>query len=550
MGVFGALAGNRGLRRVVGAYALFILTEYAVWIAMLVYAYSRGGAAIAGLVALAQLVPAALLAPVFAAVADRRSPVVLLAGGYLVQAAAMGATAVAIAGGVPLAAYAAAVVASTAVTATRPAQSTLIPSLAVTPDQLTAANVVISWAEAVGIAVAGSLTGVLIWAGGVAVVFAVCAALAAAAALLVIRLQVPALAAPLEQATAVAAGLSASVRLAAGQPRLRLMLALLTAEAAVVGALDLLFVILAVTVLGRSQAWAGYLNSVYGVGAILAAAVSVLLVGKRLGAPILASALLLSGALAALAAGLGLAGTVVLLTVAGASRALLDVASRSLLQRSVPAQSLGQVFGLLEGLTMAGLAIGAVLVPVLVHLGGSRLALLGVAAVLPLAAAAGGRALFSLDAEAPVPVVQIALLRSIPLFAELPAPAVEGLAVALTPADAPGGTTLIRQGEEGDAYYAIAAGQLDVFQDGRFVRQCGRGEGVGEIALLRAIPRTATVTAHSDTTVYKLAREPFLTAILGHAATQRQAHGMAEARLATDAARGGDNPAAGPAGPA
>ena len=549
LGAFRALAGNGALRRVVGGYALFTLTEYSVWIAMLVYAYSRGGAPIAGLVALAQLVPAALLAPLFAALADRRSPVVLLAGGYLVQAAAMGATAVAIAGGVPLAAYAAAVVASTAVTATRPAQSTLIPSLAVTPDQLTAANVVVSWVEAAGIAIAGSLTGVLIWAGGVAGVFAVCAAFGAVAALLVVRLRVPALAAPLEQAPPVTAGLTASMRLAARQPRLRLMLALLTAEAAVVGALDLLFVILAVTVLGRSQAWAGYLNSVYGVGAILAAAVSVLLVGRRLGMPILAAALLLSGALATLAAGLGLAGTVAVLTVAGASRALLDVASRSLLQRSVPAQSLGQVFGLLEGLTMAGLAIGAVLVPVLVHLGGSPLALLGVAAVLPLAAAAGGRALFSLDAQAPVPVVQIALLRSIPLFAELPGPALEGLAAALTPAEVPAGTTMIRQGEQGDAYYAIAAGQLDVFQDGRFVRRCERGEGVGEIALLRAIPRTATVTAHTDATVYKLAREPFLTAVLGHAATQRQAHGIAEARLAADAARGDDSPAAGTVGP-
>ncbi len=549
LGAFRALAGNRELRRVVGGYALFTLTEYSVWIAMLIYAYGRGGAPIAGVVALAQLVPAALLAPVFAALAERRSPVILLAGGYLVQAAGMGATAAAIAGGAPVAAYAAAVVASTAVTATRPAQSTLIPSLAVTPDQLTAANVVVSWVEAAGIAVAGSLTGVLIWAGGVTGVFAVCAALGAVAALLVVRLQAPALAAPLEQATPVAAGLSASIRLGVQQPRLRLMLALLTAEAAVVGALDLLFVVLAVTVLGRSQAWAGYLNSVYGVGAILAAAVSVLLVGRRLGVPILSAALLLSGALAALAAGLGLAGTVALLTVAGASRALLDVASRSLLQRSVPAQSLGQVFGLLEGLTMAGLAFGAVLVPALIHLGGSRLALLGVAAVLPLAATAGGRALFSLDAHAPVPVVQIALLRSIPLFAGLPAPALEGLAAALTPAEVTAGAILIRQGEEGDAYYAVASGQLDVLQDGHFVRRCGRGEGVGEIALLRAIPRTATVTAHADATVYKLAREPFLTAVLGHAATQREANNIAEARLAADAARGGDSPAAGTVGP-
>jgi hypothetical protein len=549
LGVFRALAGDRALRRVVGGYALFTLTEYAVWIAMLVYAYGRGGATLAGVVALAQLVPAALLAPVFAALADRRSPVILLAGGYLVQAAAMGAAAVAISAGVPLAAYAAAVVASTAVTATRPAQCTLVPSLAATPDQLTAANVVVSWVEAAGIAAAGALTGVLIWADGVAGVFAVCAALGAVAALLVVGLRVPALATPTESASQVAAGLGASVRLAAGQPRLRLMLGLLTAEAAVVGALDLLFVILAVTVLGRPQAWAGYLNSAYGVGALLAAAAGVLLVGRRLGAPILGAALLLSGALAALAAGLGLAGTVALLTVAGASRALLDVAARSLLQRSVPAHSLGRVFGLLEGLTMAGLAIGAVLVPALVRLGGSRLALLGVAAVLPLAAAAGGRALFSLDAQAPVPVVQIALLRSIPLFAELPAPVLEGLAAALTPAEVPAGTVLIRQGEEGDAYYAIAAGQLDVVQGGRFLRRCGRGEGVGEIALLRAVPRTATVTAHTDATVYQLAREPFLTAVLGHAATQRQAHTIADARLAADAARGNDSPATGAADP-
>ena len=528
------------MRRVVGAYTLFTLNEYSMWIAMLVYAYSRGGAPVAGAVALVQLVPGALLAPVFAALADRHSPVVLLTGGYLVQAAAMGATAVAITGGVAVAAYAGAVVTCTAMSVTRPAQTTLIPSLAATPDQLTAANVVVGWVEAAGIAAAGSLTGVLIWLGGVAGVFGVCAALSVVAALLVAGLRVPALAAPQPDAALVATGLGAGVRLALGQSRLRLMLAVLAAEAAVVGALDLLFVILAVTVLGRPQAWAGYLNAAYGVGAILAAPVSVLLVGRRLGVPILGAALLLSGALAAVAAGLGLAGTVVLLTLVGASRALLDVASRSLLQRSVPAQSLGQVFGLVEGLTFAGLAIGAVFVPVLVHLGGSPLALLGVAAVLPLAAAAGGRALFSLDAQAPVPVVQIALLRSTPLFAELPAPALEGLAAALTPAEVPAGEAVIRQGEQGNAYYLIAAGQLDVVQDGRLLRRCGRGEGVGEIALLHAVPRTASVVARTDATVYKLAREPFLTAVLGHAATERQARTIASDLLTADTARDDD----------
>src|SRR6185437_14009227 len=144
----------------------------------------------------------------------------------------------------------------------------------------------------------------------------------------------------------------------------------------------------------------------FGAGAVLAATVSALLVGRRLGGPILATALGLSGALAVIAFGPGLA---------GAGHLLLEVATRTLLQRSVPPRLIGRIFGVLEGFTMAGLAIGALLVPALAHLGGSRLAVL------------------RLDAGTAVPVVEIALLRSLPLFAELPAPAIEGLAAALRP---------------------------------------------------------------------------------------------------------------------
>jgi hypothetical protein len=271
---------------------------------------------------------------------------------------------------------------------------------------------------------------------------------------------------------------------------------------------------------------------------VLAATMSAILIGRRLGAPILAAALLLSAVLAVLGAGVGLAATVALLAVAGAAGALLDVALRTLLQRSVPPQLMGRVFGVLEGLTMAGYALGALLVPLLVHLGGNRLALIGAAVVLPLAAVAGGRALFALDAAVPVPVVEIALLRSLPLFAELPAPTLEGLAAALTSVHVSAGAALIRQGEPGDAYYAIAAGELEAVQDGHLLRRCGRGEGVGEIALLRAVPRTASVIASTDATVYRLDREPFLTAVLGHAATQRLADRIADTRLATGGARG------------
>jgi MFS family permease len=529
---FHALAGNRALVRILAAYTLFTLIEYSVWLGVLVYAYSHGGATVAGLVAIAQLIPAAVAAPFMAAIADRRSPVLLLAGGYLAQAVLMTGAALAAVAGPPVVVYAVAAIAGVAVTGTRPALATLIPSVAATPDQLTAANVLVGWVEAAGFAAAGLLAGALIAVGGVATVFAVCAGLGLGAAMLVARLRAVTFAPPSERTTTALAGLAESLRLTASRPRLRLMLGLLTAQAAVAGALDLLIVILAVSVLGLSHAWVGYLNFVYGVGAVLAATVSVVLIGRRLGVPILAAALLLSIAIAALAFDVGLAVTVALLVVAGASHTLLDVSNRILLQRSVPAQLIGQVFGILEGLQEAGWALGALLVPLLVYLGGSRLALLGVAAVLPLAAALGGRGLFNLDAEAPVPVVEIALLRSLPLFAELPGPAIEALAASLTPAELPAGTVLIRQGDPGDAYYAIAAGELDVQQDGRFLRRCGRGEGIGEIALLHSIPRTATVIAHSAATVYRLNREPFLTAVLGHARTHREAHRIASARLA------------------
>jgi MFS family permease len=544
---FGSLAGNRALLRVLTAYLMFTLTEYAVWIAMLVFAYNRGGTAVAALVAVAQLVPAAVAAPVVAAVADRRSPVVLLAGGYLAQAAAMAGTAAAVSTGAPLAAYAGAVVAATAVTTTRPAQAALIPSVAATPDQLTAANVVAGWMEAAGVAAAGLLAGVLISLAGVGSVFAVCAGLGLLAALLVAGRGWAGRGAPLAAAeqdadapmkASAAAGIAEGLRLAVRQPRLRLMLALLAADAVVTGALDLLVVILALSVLGRSPGWVGYLQFAFGAGALLAATVSAVLVGRRLGGPILAAALAFSVALAVVAFGLGLASTVALLAVAGAGHSLLAVATRTLLQRSVPPQLIGRIFGVLEGLVMAGFALGALLVPALAHLGGSRLAVLGVAAVLPLAAVAGGRAVFRLDAGTEVPVVEIALLRSLPLFAELPAPAIEGLAAALRPVQLSAGAVLIRQGDPGDAYFAIAAGELDAEQDGQFLGRYGRGDGVGEIALLRAVPRTATVTAHTAATVYRLDRDLFLTAVLGHAPTRRQADRIAAARLAADPTAG------------
>jgi hypothetical protein len=528
------IVANRPLRSALLAYGAIYASQYASWVAMLVYAFSRGGASTAGVVAVVQLVPAILIAPLASSSADRRGPGFMLVAGYSIQTGALLCAAAAVAAGIPLGAYVAAAVATTAGATTRPAQAALLPALVRTTEELTAANAFEGWAGGVSIVVASAGTGVLLGITDVAVVFLLGGLLALGASALVWDTRrIRPLAVDDESRSARAAHLLAGVRLIATERTPRLLVSLLTAGSCVIGALDILFVVLAIDVLHRGQAWVGYLNLAYGLGAVATAGACASLLGRRRLLPAIAcGAAASSAAIAACAiGGLGALGIAGLLAVAGGGRVLLDVATRSLLQRVVPAQVLGRVFGAVEGLAMAALAVGSLLTPLLVSAGGSTMALIGVGAILPLVFAVSGRGVLAIDRAAHVPVVEIALLRSLGAFAALPAPALEGLAAALSPLAVQSGQTLIRQGDEGDRCYAIVEGQLDVTLDGRYVRTVTRGDLVGEIALLRYVPRTASVTAATDCAVLVLTREAFLTAVVGHAPTHAIANQATDARL-------------------
>ncbi len=535
--VFADVARNRELRLVTTAFSCFIVTEYAVWIAMLVYAFDQGGVVTSGLVAVAQLVPAAVAGPLVAPWADRHSPVTVLIAGYVTQAVGMAATAVFIVMDQPPAAYLGAVVASTAVATTRPAQAALVPALTREVRELTAANVVFGWVDSLSVLVAGGAVGVALTFGGVASVFAAGAALLVVAALLVRPLRVRAAhgypSDPDDETESWMHGFGEVLR----TPAARLLVGLLGAEFAVVGALDVMFVVLAIDVLDAGQPWVGYLNMAYGAGGVLLGGLAVLLVGRRLGPVILAAALVLSLALAltSIAPTPVVAG--MLLAVVGGGHTLFDVASRALLQRAVRGDLVARIFGLAEGLTMAGLAVGSVLAPVLVALVGGRLALVGVAVLLPVVIIARVRALRNVDEHARVPVVEIALLRSLPLFRDMPGPALEGLAQALERRDYEPGAVIIRQGDEGDHYYVLVDGTVQIHRAGQQVRTLGRGDGMGEIALLHATRRTATAVATTDVAAYTLDRQSFLTAVNGHAPTRRSASRMADDLRAADERR-------------
>jgi MFS family permease len=529
------VARNRELRRVELAYANFTVAEWGTWLAMLVYAYANGGVKTAGALATAMLVPAAVCAAPLAAFAERFAPGKALAAGYLGQAATCGVVAVAmLAGAQPFFTYVLLVLPTIAFTTTRPTQAAFAPGLARRPEELAATNVVSSWIESVSTLGGPLLVGVVLTVSSPGMLFAVGAAICAAAALLVAPAR-DAAAPPVRSDYKAAESPSprGSLAFVRAEPNARTLILLLGSQAAALGALDVLYVELAQGVLHRGGNWAGYLNAAFGLGSVLTIGLTARLVGySRLALPLVLSLGVWTVALFGLGATPGLVISLLLLGSAGAARSGFDVTGRTLLQRVARPDLLARVFGLLEGLEMAGLALGSLLATVLFTLGGVRAAFVGVAAILPVVAFSGGRRLLDIDRHATAPVVEVALLRSVPMLSLLPPPTLESLARALVPEEVPARVDVVTQGEQGDRFFVIADGEVEVIADGTLVATLKRGDGFGEIALMYDVPRTATVRTRTEAQLYALEREDFLVALTGHLPAQTLAQELASERLA------------------
>jgi MFS family permease len=538
---------NPAIRRVLLAFIGFSLAEWMSWIAILVYAFSRGGTTETGLAALVQLAPAALVAPMAATFGDhfRRERALLFA--YGLQAASMVVATIALAAGAPSwVVYLAGAMANSSITLTRPIQGALLPSLARTPSELTAANVASATIETGSMLAGPALAGLGLAASGPAVVFAVSAAALVVGAALVRGARTHPHEEPLQEqaggfATA-AADMFTGFRLAFRERQPRVVLAIIAAGSILWGVLDVLLVVLAIDVLRIGDSGVGLLNAALGAGGLLgAAAASLTLIGRRgLAAPVAFGVLLWAVPLAVLGQFGSVPVVMGLLAVAGLGRMLLDTSTHTLLQRVAPDRMLARIFGLLEGVHMGSLAIGSILAPALVVLGGEGTAFLIAGAAMLLTAAIAWPALRQLDTVGAARQQDVDLLRGIPMFAPLGPAAIDRLACALVPVHAHPGTVVVQQGDPGDHFYIVTSGRVAVSVDGREVREEQAGESFGEIALLRSVPRTATVKALESTQMVLLERGPFLEAVTGLPASEAAAHAVINARLE----RGGE---AGPA---
>ena len=525
---------NRGLRRLQLAWAGSIIGTWAFSVALAVYAYRHGGASAVGLVVLIRWLPAAFSSPFMGILGDRYPRVLVMMASDLLRAAAFGGMTVCILlHGPSSVVYTLVGLTSVISTAFRPAQAALLPALARTPEELTAANVSSSTLESLGFCAGPAIGGVLLAVSNIWVVFAVTTGTFVWSALVLaglLRTDEPPL---IREPRPLVHEAVEGFRTIARDHRLQLVVGLFSAQTLVNGAMGVLITVSALQLLDIGPAGVGYLNSAVGVGGLIGAVFSLMLVGRKRLAGMFGLAVAgTGGPMIFIAPHPSTEIALVAFALIGVSNILEDVAGFTLLQRTTPGEVLSRVFGIVHSLFFATVATGAILAPLLVHWIGVRWSLVAVGSILPALALATRIPLVRLDDAAVDHTRELDLLRSISIFTPLPAPVLEGLAARLEPVRVGAGEAIVRQGEHGDRFYIVASGEVEVAIDETPQGTLGPGDHFGEIALLRDVPRTATVTARStEVELFALEREDFLAAVTGHSASAEAAEAVVGARL-------------------
>ncbi len=530
---FVEMFANGDLRNLQLAGVGSTLGIWAYGVAVAVYAYDVDGAKAVGVLYFVRWSLAGTFAPWLSVLSDRLPRRRVMLAADLVRAAVVGGMAAVVAfHGPSLPVYGLAVVGSIAGAAFHPAQSALLPSLARTPEELAASNIALSTTGSIGMFAGPALGGALLAVSSPWVVFVLTAAMFLWSAGCLSRIPADTATATDEETADTPPALLAGFRAVASEPRLRVVIGLAASQTVVAGALEVLLVLVALRLLDSGNGGVGWLNAAVGVGGLLGAGAATALAGRKRLAGDFGIGLVLFGLpLALTAAWASTAYVIVLFALIGVGNTIVDVSSITLMQRTAESDVLARVFGVLETLIYLTLAVGAVVTPVLVSAIGLRPTLVVAGLLLPAVLVPLWPRLAAIDASTGVAAAPLALLRTIPLFAPLPAPVLERLASSALETAVQPGVAVVEQGGPGDLFYVVASGRAAVEVDGRRTAELAAGDFFGEIALLRDVPRTATVRALEPLALYSLERDVFIAAVTGHAQSAAAAESVVAERL-------------------
>jgi MFS family permease len=526
--VHGRVFRNASLVRALLSFGFAYTAEWAFTVAISLVAFAHGGAIAVGLVGMLRLLPSAALAPVVAAYADRLPrEKVLFASSIVRGLATLLCAPILIADGPIWVVYALAVVSTIAFTPYRAGHSALMPLLCREPEELTSINVVRGLLDSISVVVGPFVAAILVKVSDVASVFVFAGACGILSALLILNLsyeRIPVVAREPRLLGEVVDGLKA-VRDNPGVPTAFIFVVLQTFLR---GAFTVYVVVVAINLLDRGESEVGVLQGAVGIGALVGSALCTLLVGSRAMMRWLSVAVVLWGAPMAVM-GLVPEYAVALLAAAviGIGNAMVDVTVFTLVARMVPDAVLARVFGALEALGALAVGIGSLFAPLLAAVMGERAALVAIGLIAPVVCVLTWYQTTKVDRSISVRTDVIAVLRGVPMLRPLPVNAIEQLAQHAERTDVVANAAVFEAGDEGDRFYVVESGNVDIVDGEQVVRTMGPGQGFGEIALLGHTTRTMTVRATEDTRLLGICASDFLPAVTG----------ISEARAAAEKTR-------------
>ncbi|HET7902060.1 MAG TPA: MFS transporter [Candidatus Nanopelagicales bacterium] len=556
---------NPGLRNINLAFAGSAIGDWAYATAIVVWAYGQGGLTLVGLWGTIRLLLMAVVTPFASTLVDRLPRKMVMISTDLIR----GALVLLVAFLILIDFNYVVILVLGTVTALvaapfRPAVAALLPSLVEEPEELTAANGAGSTIESLAFFVGPALGGLMltIWSAPAVIVFD--GLTFAWSAFLVSRIHVPQrhLQTGLD-AEAVAAVDPADADDVAGQgvlavataedkktegflaesmagfrailadKDLRLVSGVYCAQTIVAGASIVYTVEMAVQMTSFGAQGVGYMDSVLGIGAILGGLVAIGRASKqRIATDFGWGVVFWAIPLVIAALGNAMWAALAAVLIIGFANPIVDVNASTILQRLTPDNVLGRVFGALDGALIGAMALGSIIYPLLFNWVGLRwsLAILGVA-VTALVLPTFGR-LRRLDAMLGASA-ELELLSQIPLFGPLEPKSLEDVARQLKRREVRAGEAVITEGDVGDRFYIVEFGRTTATHGGQVLSSQGPGDPFGEIALLRDVPRTATVTADEDSVLLYLERDEFLAAVTGNSEVAGRADDLIARRIPT-----------------